>query len=57
MDEILELTQPKVEALSFKVSEDDKKMILQFCEDREFRLSAFLRVSVLKNIKEFEKED
>ena len=57
MEEILELVDPKNKVLSFKVSEEDKNYITKFCEEKQWRLSAFLRVSVLSHIKRLKEED
>ena len=51
MTESLELTKPKVKVLTFKVSEEDRAEIIKFCEDRGWRMSAFLRVSVQSHMK------
>ena len=56
--EALELTEPKTESLCFKVSKKDKDAIIAYVEKKNWRMSAFLRVSVLKNIiEELEKEE
>ena len=56
MHESLELTDPKVKVLTFKVSEKDRQEIIKFCEDRGWRLSAFLRVAVQSHMRRLEDE-
>ena len=52
MQEPLELRDPKNTTLTFKVSTADKKAIQDYVERKGWRMSAFLRVSVLKNMLE-----
>ena len=52
MEEPLELSDPKTEILGFKVSKADKQAIQDYVERKGWRMSAFLRVSVLKNMLE-----
>lgn len=57
---IPEIEEPKNSQVGFKVSESDKDLITEFCEERNYRISAFCRVAVLthmKNILRKEKEN
>ena len=48
---IPEIESPKTEMVGFKVDEDDKRLITEFCEKRNYRVSAFCRVAVLTYMK------
>ena len=49
--DIPEITAPKNDSVCFKVSAEDKEIITQFCEENNWRVSAFCRVAVLSTIK------
>ena len=57
MKEILELQSPKPQSMVFKVSKEDKAEIIKFCEDKGFRMSAFLRVAVQSHMQTMKDED
>ena len=52
---IPEIEEPKIHTMGFKVSEKDKKLIEAFCKKKNYRPSAFMRVSILMAIKNDEK--
>ena len=53
---IPEKENPKKFSMGFKVSADDKQLIEKFVEDKNYRMSAFLRVAVLSYIKNEEEK-
>ena len=55
---ILEKQKPKVHIVCFKVNEDEKRFIKEFCDLKDYRLSAAMRVLVLQGINDvLEKEN
>ena len=48
--EIPEMDDPKIATVAFKCTPKDKEIIIKFCEDNKYRLSAFCRVAVLNHI-------
>ena len=48
--EIPEEKAPKIESISFKLSKVEKEFIKEFCDLKGYRLSAAMRVLVLKGI-------
>ncbi len=48
--EIAELTTPKLDVVSFKVSKEEKEFIVEYCNMKNFRMSAMCRVAVLNHI-------
>ena len=53
---IPEIDEPKIKALNFKCSEKEHKIIMNYCEKKNYRFSAFCRVAVLKHIKDDKKK-
>jgi hypothetical protein len=56
---IPEIESPKTSMIGFKCNEEDKQNIIDFCEENNYRVSAFCRVAVLtyinKNLKKKKK--
>lgn len=50
--QIPEIENPKTSMIGFKVNEQDKELVTEFCLERNYRVSAFCRVAVLSYIKE-----
>jgi O-succinylbenzoate synthase len=48
---IPEKDDPKLYSVSFKVSATDKEIIENFCEENNYRVSAFCRVVILEYIR------
>ena len=47
---IPEIDEPKNLTMGFKVNKKDKELIEKYAKDKNYRLSAFLRVAVLSYI-------
>ena len=45
---------PRREGINFKVSEKEKQDIYKFCEDNDFRVSAFCRVVIAEAIRDYD---
>lgn len=54
---IPEIEEPKTSMVGFKVSENDKELIDEFCKERNYRVSAFCRVAVLTHMKNTLREE
>ena len=52
--ETLEKKQPKTTPMGFKVSRDEYERINNFVNEREWKLSAFIRVAIIKEIERLE---
>ena len=59
MEELVipEKTKPKHESITFKCSTEDKASMVEFCDERNYRMSAFLRVAVLSYMNKQIKKD
>ncbi len=55
MDKELERKGSRVLPMGFKVNEEEKKIIIKFVDDRNWKMSAFLRKAVFEAIAELEK--
>ena len=47
---IPEIDSPKIYTFAVKVSAEEKEIIEEYCENKKFRISPFLRVTALQAI-------
>lgn len=57
MSENLEIEEPKVHVLGFKVSKDKKREIVDFVNDRKWNMGAFLRRAVEESMDKVKREE
>jgi len=56
MNEELERKAPRILPMGFKVNEDEKKVIVDFINKKNWKMSAFLRRAVMREIKRLKNE-
>ena len=56
MSEDLKNHKPRVLQLNFKVNEDEMNAVQKFVNDRDWKMAAFIRVAMKKEMARLEKE-
>ena len=56
MNEDLEIKAPRILPMGFKINLDERALIVKTVEERNWKMSAFLRVCVLKEIERLNNE-
>ena len=56
MNEELERRAPRVLPMGFKVNEDERAIIVGFVDEKNWKMSAFLRRAVMREIKRLKNE-